>query len=261
MEPDNPGRTTPAVAVRGLTKYFHDESRGEVRAVDDVSFECHAGEIFGLLGANGAGKTTTLRILATILKADAGSAALMGHDVTAAPEEVRKNLGFNSATTGLYPRLTTRETLDFFGRINGVPPSEVSGRVDALIERFGIASYADARVDRLSQGMKQKVSIARTVVHDPPVLIFDEPTVGLDVLNALEMLKVIGKFRDEGKAIIFSTHIMSEAEKLCDRIAIIHRGRIHACDSLANLRARTGKHYLEDVFVHFVQQSDGTAVG
>jgi sodium transport system ATP-binding protein len=142
-----------------------------------------------------------------------------------------------------------------------VPPSEVSGRVDALIERFGIASYADARVDRLSQGMKQKVSIARTVVHDPPVLIFDEPTVGLDVLNALEMLKVIGKFRDEGKAIIFSTHIMSEAEKLCDRIAIIHRGRIHACDSLANLRARTGKHYLEDVFVHFVQQSDGTAVG
>ena len=122
-----------------------------------------------------------------------------------------------------------------------------------MIKRFGIEHYADARVDKLSQGMKQKVSIARTVVHDPPVLIFDEPTVGLDILNALEMQKVIAEFRGEGKTIIFSTHIMSEAEKLCDRIAIIHAGRIHACDTLNNLRAATGKHYLEDIFVHYVR--------
>jgi sodium transport system ATP-binding protein len=112
-------------------------------------------------------------------------------------------------------------------------------------------------VGKLSQGMKQKVAIARTVVHDPPVLIFDEPTVGLDVLNALEMQKVIAEFRAEGKAILFSTHIMSEAEKLCDRIAIIHRGRIHACDTLAGLRAGTGQHYLEDIFVHVVRNSGG----
>lgn len=246
---------TPSVSVHQLSKVYYDDSRGEVRAVDGISFECRPGEIFGLLGANGAGKTTTLRLLATILQPTAGSATLMGHDVVADPEGVRRNLGFSSATTALYPRLTARETLEFFARINGCPEPRVRERVARLIERFGIGSYADARVDKLSQGMKQKVSIARTVVHDPPVLIFDEPTVGLDVLNALEMQKVIAEFRAEGKTILFSTHIMSEAEKLCDRIAIIHQGRIHACDTLANLRAATGQHYLEHIFVRFVEQA------
>jgi sodium transport system ATP-binding protein len=244
------------VSVQNLTKVFYDEGRGEVRAVDGVSFECRAGEIFGLLGANGAGKTTTLRMLATILKPTSGTASLMGHEVTADPEAVRRNLGFSSSTTALYPRLTARETFDFFARINGCPGEEVPRRVEALIQRFGIGAYADARVDKLSQGMKQKVAIGRTVVHDPPVLIFDEPTVGLDVLNALEMQKVIAEFRAEGKTIIFSTHIMSEAEKLCDRIAIIHGGRVHACDTLAGLRTATGEHYLEDIFVRLVRPKD-----
>ena len=180
----------------------------------------------------------------------------MGHDALNEPEAVRRNLGFSSSTTALYPRLTARETLEFFARINGYRSGDVRGRVACLIERFGIGEYADARVDKLSQGMKQKVSIARTVAHDPPVLIFDEPTVGLDVLNAIEMQKVIAEFRAEGKTIIFSTHIMSEAEKLCDRIAIIHRGRIHACDTLANLRAATGQHYLEDIFVACVKSAN-----
>lgn len=244
---------TNPVSVHGLTKLFYDESRGELRAVDGIDFDCRLGEIFGLLGANGAGKTTTLRMLATILKPSSGSATLMGHDVVGDPEAVRRSLGFSSSTTALYPRLTARETLEFFARINGCPDERVRERVERLIERFGISAYANARVDKLSQGMKQKVSIARTVVHDPPVLIFDEPTVGLDVLNALEMQKVIAEFRAEGKTILFSTHIMSEAEKLCDRIAIIHQGKIHACDTLANLRAATGQRYLEDIFVHFVQ--------
>jgi len=243
------------VFVSGLTKVFYDESRGPLKAVEGVDFECFPGQIFGLLGANGAGKTTTLRMLATILQPTSGLATVMGHDVAKDPEAVRRNLGFNSSTTALYPRLTARETLDFFARINGVPGDRVRDRVEELVRRFGIAEYADARVERLSQGMKQKVSIARTVAHDPPVLIFDEPTVGLDVLNALEMRKLIGQFRDEGKTILFSTHIMSEAEQLCDRIAIIHRGKIHACDTLANLRTATGKHYLEDIFVHFVNQA------
>ena len=228
------------VFVSGLTKVFYDESRGPLKAVEGVDFECFPGQIFGLLGANGAGKTTTLRMLATILQPTSGLATVMGHDVAKDPEAVRRNLGFNSSTTALYPRLTARETLDFFARINGVPGDRVRDRVEELVRRFGIAEYADARVERLSQGMKQKVSIARTVAHDPPVLIFDEPTVGLDVLNALEMRKLIGQFRDEGKTILFSTHIMSEAEQLCDRIAIIHRGKIHACDTLANLRTATG---------------------
>lgn len=244
------------VVVRSLTKTFYDESRGEVRAVQGIDFECRAGEIFGLLGANGAGKTTTLRMLATILVPTAGSATIMGHDVATDPMAVRRNLGFYSASTALYPRLTARETIEFFARINQYPSDQVARRVDYLIDRFGIASYARARVDKLSTGMKQKVSIARTVAHDPPLLIFDEPTVGLDVLNALEMQDIIKEFRAQGKAVLFSTHIMSEAEKLCDRIAIIHGGRILACDTLDNLRQATGKRYLEDVFVHYVKSSD-----
>jgi len=249
------------VSVRGLTRIFYDEGRGELRAVDGIDFDCQAGEIFGLLGPNGAGKTTTLRMLATILKPTSGSATLMGYDIVSSPEAVRRNLGFCSSTTALYPRLTARETLEFFARINGVPDETVLSRVERLIERFGLGAYADARVDKLSQGMKQKVSIARTVAHDPPVLIFDEPTVGLDVLNALEMQQVISEFRAEGKAIIFSTHIMSEAEKLCDRIAIIHRGKIHACDTLENLRAATGQHYLEHIFVQYVSGTQGNGPG
>jgi sodium transport system ATP-binding protein len=243
----------PAVEVRGLTKVFWDEARGEVHAVRGIDFHCQPGEILGLLGANGAGKTTTLRMLATILRPTSGVARVMGHGVLEEPEEVRRNLGFYSASTALYPRLTARETLEFFARVNRYPPTLVVERVYELVQRFGIESYQNTRVEKLSSGMKQKVSIARTVAHDPPVLIFDEPSVGLDVINAIEMQKVIRELRDDGKAILFSTHIMSEAEKLCDRIAIIHRGGILAQDSLAGLRAATGLHYLEDIFVHYVQ--------
>jgi len=247
------------VRVQALQKSFWDESRGEVRAVDGIDFDCQPGEVFGLLGANGAGKTTTLRMLATILKPTGGSATLNGHDVLTEPEAVRRSLGFYSASTALYPRLTARETLEFFARINRYPGDQVDRRVEELIDRFGITEYAGARVEKLSSGMKQKVSIARTIVHDPPILIFDEPTVGLDVMAALEMQKVIGELRDEGKTIIFSTHIMSEAEKLCDRIGIIHRGRILALGTLEEHRQATGQHYLEDIFVHEVMAVEGDA--
>jgi len=241
------------VVVRELTKTFYDEQRGEVHAVQGIDFDCRPGEIFGLLGANGAGKTTTLRMLSTILAPTSGSATVLGHDVSRDPTAVRRSLGFYSASTALYPRLTARETIEFFARVNQYPSERVALRVDYLIDRFGIGSYAGARVDKLSSGMKQKVSIARTVAHDPPLLIFDEPTVGLDVLNALEMQDVIKEFRAQAKTILFSTHIMSEAEKLCDRIAIIHTGRILACDTLEQLRLATGAHYLEDIFVHYVK--------
>ena len=243
---------THPVEVDGLRKTFFDEGRGEVHAVDGVSFECRHGEIFGLLGANGAGKTTTLRMLSTILAPSGGTARLMGHDIVENGEAVRQNLGFYSASTALYPRLTARETLEFFARVNRYPSDRVTARVEELVQRFGIQDYADARVEKLSSGMKQKVSIARTVVHDPPVLIFDEPTVGLDVINALTMQKVIRELREEGKSIIFSTHIMSEAERLCDRIGIIHSGSLLAIGTLDELREATGKRYLEDIFVHYV---------
>jgi len=245
------------VFVEDLRKTFYDESRGEVKAVDGVTFSCHPGEVFGLLGANGAGKTTTLRMLSTVLKPTGGTASVMGHDVVREAESVRENLGFYSASTALFPRLTGRETLQFFARINHYPVEKLQERVDALISRFGIQEYAHARIEKLSTGMKQKVSIARTIAHDPPVLIFDEPTVGLDVLNALEMVKVIRELRDEGKTIIFSSHIMSEVEKLCDRIAIVHRGQLLALGTLASLREATEQHYLEDIFVHYVTRAEG----
>jgi sodium transport system ATP-binding protein len=247
------------VVVRELSKTFYDEGRGAIKAVDAISFECHEGEVFGLLGANGAGKTTTLRMLSTILSPTSGSAALMGHDVVRDPEGVRKNLGFYSATTALYPRLTARETIEFFARINQYPADRVKERVEYLIRRFDLTKYADARVEKLSSGMKQKVSIARTVAHNPAILIFDEPTVGLDVLNALDVQETISELRAEGKTIIFSTHIMSEAERLCDRIAIIHGGHILASDTLAGLRQTTGQRYLEDIFVLYVKAGQETA--
>src|SRR5438105_5806479 len=246
------------VVVSNLAKTFYDEGRGEIKAVDSISFECHEGQIFGLLGANGAGKTTTLRMLSTILTPTAGTASIMGHDVVKDPEGVRKNLVFYSATTALYPRLTTRETIEFFARINQYPAEHVEERVEYLIQRFGLTKYADARIEKLSSGMKQKVSIARTIAHNPAILIFDEPTVGLDVLNALEVQESISELRAEGKTIIFSTHIMSEAERLCDRIAIIHGGHILASDTLAGLRDSTGQHYLEDIFVLYVKAGQET---
>ena len=241
------------VVVEALSKTFVDESRGEVRAVDSIHFECNKGEVFGLLGANGAGKTTTLRMLSTILKPTGGRAEILGNDVVKNPEGVRKNLGFFSASTALYPRLTARETVEFFARINAYPEDRVAERVSHLVDRFGLGKYADVRVEKLSTGMKQKVSIARTVAHDPVVLVFDEPTVGLDVLNALEVQETIKELRAEGKTIIFATHIMSEAERLCNRIAIIHGGRILTCDTLDGLREATGQRYLEDIFVHYVK--------
>jgi sodium transport system ATP-binding protein len=248
----------PTVVVEGLRKTFLDSDRGEVRAVDGVDFHCRAGEVFGLLGANGAGKTTTLRMLSTVLRPTGGFATILGHDVEHEPEAVRRSLGFHSASTALYPRLTARETLEFFARVNRYPEAKVRSRVDELVARFGIGAYAGARVDKLSSGMKQKVAIARTVAHDPPVLIFDEPTVGLDVLNAMDLISVVEELRDEGKTVLFSSHIMSEAERLCDRIAILHEGRILAEGTLEELREGSGLHYLQDIFVRVVQ---GAGIG
>jgi sodium transport system ATP-binding protein len=241
------------VVVCNLAKTFFDESRGTIRAVDGISFECREGEVFGLLGANGAGKTTTLRMLSTIIAPTSGTARILGHDIVEDPAGVRRSMGFFSASTALYPRLTARETIEFFARINQYPAEKVPARVDALIARFGISEYAGVRVEKLSTGMKQKVSIARAVAHNPRIVIFDEPTIGLDVLNALEVQRAIRELRDDGRTIIFSTHIMSEAEKVCDRIAVIHKGHILACDNLAGLQQATGLHYLEDIFLLYVR--------
>ncbi|MFN8179955.1 MAG: ABC transporter ATP-binding protein [bacterium] len=240
------------IQVEGLSKAFPDHRGGEVRAVDGVSFACRAGEIFGLLGLNGAGKTTTLRMLSTVLTPTSGTARIAGHDIREDSRAVRHSIGFLSGTTGLYHRLTAEETLRFFGEFHGLRGRELDERVEKVLATFGIDAYRGQRCEKLSTGMKQKVNIGRAVVHDPPVLIFDEPTAGLDVLAAAATLTFVEECRAAGKCVLFSTHIMSEVERLCDRIAIIHQGTLRAHGTLAELRERTGEHYLEDVFRRIV---------
>ncbi len=237
------------IKISGLTKRFHNPDL--ITAVDQISFECKPGEIFGLLGPNGAGKTTALRIISTLMQPDEGEAIVGGHDVRTAPEDVRRSIGFLSANTGLYGRLTAAEMIRYFAEIQEV--EHPKQRTDELIDQFGIGDFAHVRCDRLSTGMKQKVSIARAIVHDPSVLIFDEPTLGLDVLVSETLLQFIESCRDAGRCVLFSTHIMREAERLCDRIGIIHRGRILAIGSLEELRAQTSEHYLEQIFIHLIR--------
>ena len=240
------------IETRGLTKVFHDKKRGQIRAVDNVTFTCKPGQIYGLLGANGAGKTTTLRMLATILEPTDGTAIVCGHDVTDAPQKVRANVGFLSTATALYPRLTSQEMVEYFGRLNGIDEKRLKIRVDEIFSRLNMNSFRDRRCDKLSTGMKQKTSIARTLVHDPQVMIFDEPTLGLDIMTARTIIDFIRECRQRGKTVIFSTHIMSEVEKLCDVIGIIQSGKLLAEGSLPELRDRYNEHDLEEIFVKIV---------
>lgn len=240
------------IEAQGLTKIFRDRKRGRIRAVDGVSFQCQPGQVYGLLGANGAGKTTVLRLLATILEPTAGTARVAGYDITREPQKVRANVGFLSTATALYGRLTARETVEYFGRLNGLNGERLKQRSEELFELLEIAEFADRRCDGLSTGMRQKVSIARTLVHDPPVMIFDEPTLGLDVMTSRTIVGFIRNCRDQGKTVIFSTHVMSEAEKLCDTIAIIHDGWIMAEGTLAELRRQKNLEDLEEIFVQTV---------
>ncbi|HEY4979363.1 MAG TPA: ATP-binding cassette domain-containing protein [Candidatus Acidoferrum sp.] len=240
------------IESRGLTKLFKDKKRGEIRAVDNVSFICRPGQIYGLLGANGAGKTTTLRMLATILEPSDGTATVCGYDVIEAPQKVRASVGFLSTATALYPRLTAQEMVEYFGRLNDLEESTLKKRLDDLFARLDMNSFRDQRCDKLSTGMKQKTSIARTLIHDPQVMIFDEPTNGLDVMTARSIIEFIRECRTRGKTVIFSTHVMSEVQKLCDTIGIIQSGKLLAEGSLSELRDRFHENDLEEIFVKIV---------
>jgi len=239
--------TEPLIVTQGLSKTFRSR-RGPVHAASDVSFECHAGEIFGLLGPNGAGKTTTLRMLATILTPTAGHATVAGFDVGTQPGAVREKIGFLATETGLYDRLTARETLRFFGRINQLSDEEIRTRSEEIFDTLSMTELADRRVGTFSTGEKQKLSLARSILHDPPVLILDEPTFGLDVMSARTVVRTIELFREQGRTILLSTHIMTIAEKLCDRIGILYKGTICAIGSLAELKAQYGGEDLEEAF-------------
>ena len=242
------------IRVRDLSKTFPDLQQGEVVALDAVSFDVAPGEVFGLLGPNGAGKTTCLRLLATILSPTAGTASIDGHDIVQHPGQVRSRIGFLSGTTGLYDRMTARETVEYFGRLHGLDEVRLAKTIHDLFTNLSIHEFADTLTIRLSTGMRQKVSIARALVHDPPVLIFDEPTNGLDVLVARAVLDTVSRLRDQGKCIIYSTHIMSEAERLCDRLAIIHRGSILAAGTQADILAESNQPNLEEHFFSIVSQ-------
>jgi sodium transport system ATP-binding protein len=240
------------VHVENLSKSFRDLRRGQVLAVDQISFDAHPGEIFGLLGPNGAGKTTTMRILCTVLRPTGGVAKVAGYDVVAEPGKVRQNIGFLSANTAIYDRMSAWELVAYFGRLYGMEEERLRARMEEVFTALQMNDFRETLGGKMSTGMRQKVSIARAIIHDPPVLIFDEPTAGLDVLVARAVLQNIERLRSLGKCILFSTHIMREVEKLCDRVAIVGRGKILACGTLGELRERHGQRDLEELFFALV---------
>lgn len=240
------------IELDGLTKSFPGPDGKPVAAVDDLTFTVTPGEVFGLLGPNGAGKTTTLRMLCTVLKPTAGFATVAGHDVATDPSAVRRSIGFLSANTGVYDRMTAWEMVGYYGRLYGLRGEALTARLEDLFDALQMNDFRNVVGGRMSTGMKQKVSIARALVHDPPVLIFDEPTAGLDVLVQRAVLQSIARLKAEGKTILFSTHIMTEVQKLCDRVAVMAKGRIAACGTLAELKAEYGQDDVEELFFSLV---------
>jgi sodium transport system ATP-binding protein len=225
------------IEVIDLVKHYHAADGGIVRAVNGVSFVVQAGEMVGLLGANGAGKTSTLRMLATLLKPTAGTARVAGCDVRHDPVGVRQRLGYVSATTGVPDRLTPREIFMSFGRLHGIPPADLPGRAESLLEQLDLRRCADRPAGRLSSGQRQRVSLGRALVHDPPALVLDEPTNALDVVGARDLLVLLGELRGAGHAILLSTHRLHEIETRCDRFVIIHDGSVVAAGTRQGLVA------------------------
>jgi len=248
------------IHVEGLTKHYADLRRGKLVALDGISFDAFPGQIYGLLGPNGAGKTTALRIISTVLRPSSGTVTVNGFNVVTQPSQVRRQIGFMSANTGVYDRMTAWEMVAYFGRLHGLEEATLKNRMEQLFERLQMNEIRDLLGAKMSTGMKQKVSIARSLVHEPPVLVFDEATSGLDVLVARALLNTVADLRGQGKCVIFSTHIMREAEKLCDRLAIIHRGRILAEGTLDELRDRHEQRDLEELFFQLITRHDDEAV-
>lgn len=233
------------IEVKELEKKF-----GAFTAVDKISFHVSRGEIFGLIGENGAGKTTTLRMLATMLRPTSGTAVLDGCDTVKEPEKVRAHIGILfGGETGLYDRLTAAENIAYFGELNGMSKAEIKEKSRRLAEAFGMEEFMDKRAAKLSKGMKQKVAFARSIIHNPDIMLFDEPTSGLDVGASREVHDFILGCKTEGKTIIFSSHTMKEIEKLCDRIGVIHKGRLAETGSPSELKEKYDSDDLEEIFI------------
>ena len=240
------------IEVRDLIKHY-----GAVKAVDGVSFSCPDGQITGLLGPNGAGKTTTLRMIAGLIRPQSGTVVIDGLDVTARPDAARARLGVQSDMTGVYPRLTTREQLAYYGRFYGLHGADLDARVQKVMTILHMEDFADRRAAGFSRGQRQKIVLGRALVHDPRNVMMDEPTNGLDVMAVRETRQTIRDLKDQGRCVLFSTHYMDEAERLCDHIAIIVAGRIAAFGPPAALMAQTGKDNLEDAFVALAGSPEG----
>ena len=224
-------------------------------AVDEISFKCEPGRVFSLLGPNGAGKTTTLRMLSTIFKPTSGSINIAGIDAIANPQEARKKIGFLTGSTGLYARLTPDEVIKYFADLYGISNSDFEERKDRLYTLLDMHDFKGKRIGKLSTGMKQKVSICRTMIHDPEVVVFDEPTSGLDVITAENIIKLIRDCKDEGKTVIFSSHIMSEVDLLCDDMAIIHKGKMLFDGTMDEFKGQMQAENLTAEFIRIVNAS------
>ena len=237
--------------VESLTKSFPLDE-GEVRAVDALSFAVQPGEVYGLLGPNGAGKTTTLRMVLGLVKPHSAYAAVDGHRTAVDPTAVKSRLGFVSASDGVYPWLSVREMLLYFADLYGVPPMDAAARCDSLAELMGITSLLDRRAGTLSTGQRQRVTLVRGLIHDPPVMLLDEPTRGLDVVGVQTIFEYIEHLREVGKAVVVCTHRLDEAERLCDRFGLLHRGRLQQTGTLEQLRQQSGHDHLVEMFVELL---------
>ncbi len=236
------------IEVREISKYF-----GRVEAVHNVSFDARDGEITGLIGPNGAGKTTTLRILYTVLKPDTGRARIDGLDTITERLEVQRRIGVLPDNRGLYPRLTAREHVRYYGRLHGLSGAGLKRRIDQLIGQLAMEDIADRRAKGFSKGQTMKVALARALVHEPHNVMFDEPTNGLDVASSRAVRELVLGIREAGRCVLFCSHIMSEVEALCDRIVVIARGRVVADGTPAELRHAAGRADLEEVFLETVE--------
>jgi ABC-2 type transport system ATP-binding protein/sodium transport system ATP-binding protein len=241
------------IEVMSLCRRF-DGPGGGVLAVDNVSFSVARGEVYGLLGPNGAGKTTTLRIILGLLRPTSGVAMINGYRSTLCPDEVKRCVGLVSTTAGLYQHLSVREMLLFFADLYGVPPADAGAELERLAHLFKMNDYIDRRCATLSTGQKQRVNLARALIHRPPVLLLDEPTDGLDVLGSQVVVEFIAQMRVEGKAVILTTHRLNEAEHLCDRFGLLHHGRLVSSGTLAELQTATGCSTLVDMFLKLAQE-------
>ena len=254
------------IVVKQLTKTFklsrqQKRERGEnfsgsmIDAVREVSFTCTPGRIFTILGPNGAGKTTALRMIATMLKPTSGTITVMGYDIARQPREIRRRMGFLTGSTGLYDRLTANELVKYFADLYGMEKNEYQRRRDELFALLDMNDFANRRIGKLSSGMRQKVSIVRTMIHDPEVVVFDEPTVGLDVVTSRNIIRLIRSCKDAGKTIVFSTHRMGEVSLLSDDLAIIHKGQLCFNDTYEEFLGRMQTRSVEDEFIRLVEEA------